>query len=121
MATVNQSIETTYIAPDDAQDAQKEAEQFTVTAAPATVTIPAKQVREAIEGRLTTAERETGADAANNVVDRLLTVKSLVTLLMAACFAYLSITGTIEAEQFMTVFTTVIAFYFGVQTVKGKE
>jgi hypothetical protein len=51
---------------------------------------------------------------------KLLAVKSLVTLALTAVFAYLSITGKITAEQFMTVFVTIIAFYFGTQSVKKE-
>lgn len=45
----------------------------------------------------------------------LLTVKSLVTLLLAAVFAALTVRGQVSAEQFLTVFTVVISFYFGTQ------
>lgn len=46
---------------------------------------------------------------------KLLTVKSIVTIVLTAVFAYLSITGVISGEQFLTVFTVIIAFYFGTQ------
>ena len=42
----------------------------------------------------------------------LLSVKSLVTLLLSGVFAYLAITGQ-TSQEFMTVYTVVIAFYFG--------
>ena len=45
----------------------------------------------------------------------LLTVKSIVTIVLTAVFAYLTCTGGVTAEQFLTVFTVVIAFYFGTQ------
>jgi len=51
----------------------------------------------------------------------LIKVKSLVTLILTSVFAYLSIVGTINAEQFQTIFTVIISFYFGVQSAKGKE
>ncbi len=54
-------------------------------------------------------------------IESLLTVKSLVTLILTFVFSYLAIIGTVQAEQVMTIFTTIIAFYFGVQTSKGKE
>ena len=47
----------------------------------------------------------------------LLSVKSLVTLLLSGVFAYLAITGQ-TSQEFMTVYTVVIAFYFGTQTQK---
>ncbi len=49
---------------------------------------------------------------------RLLSVKSLVTLVLTAVYAYLSVIGKVTTEQFMTIFVTVIAFYFGTQAKK---
>lgn len=51
---------------------------------------------------------------------KLLTVKSFVTLILTVVFAILSLNGTLTAEQFMTIFTTAIAFYFGTQSVKKE-
>lgn len=48
-------------------------------------------------------------------LQKLLCVKSIVTLILTAVFAYLSIIGVVSADQFMTVFAVVIAFYFGTQ------
>lgn len=48
-------------------------------------------------------------------------VKSLLTLTLTAVFAYLCITGRILGEQFLTVFTVVIAFYFGTQAQKVAD
>lgn len=48
----------------------------------------------------------------------LLTVKSIVTIILAAVFAYLAVVGEISGEQFLVIFTTVIAFYFGTQHEK---
>ena len=47
----------------------------------------------------------------------LLSVKSLVTLALTAVFAYMAGTQTISRD-FMTVYTVVIAFYFGTQSQK---
>ena len=48
----------------------------------------------------------------------LLCVKSIVTITLTAVFAYLAVTGNVSTDQFLTVFTVVIAFYFGVQAEK---
>ena len=48
----------------------------------------------------------------------LLCVKSIVTIVLTGVFAYLTVVGGVSADQFLTVFTVVIAFYFGVQTEK---
>lgn len=46
---------------------------------------------------------------------KLLCVKSIVTIILTLVFAYLALSGTISGEQFLTVFTVIIAFYFGTQ------
>lgn len=48
----------------------------------------------------------------------LLTVKSVVTFLLTGAFVYLAMNGRIEPNVFMTVYTTVIGFYFGTQHEK---
>ena len=45
----------------------------------------------------------------------LLAVKSIVTVILTLVFAYLACGGQVSTEQFLTVFTVVIAFYFGTQ------
>lgn len=51
---------------------------------------------------------------------KLIDVKSLVTLSLTAAFIILSLNGVIKADQFMTVFTVVISFYFGTQVGKKE-
>lgn len=52
---------------------------------------------------------------------KLIDVKSIVTLTLTAVFAALALRGDLTAEQFLTVFTVVISFYFGTQYQKIKE
>lgn len=47
-------------------------------------------------------------------------VQNLVTLLLTLGFLHLSITGRLAADQFLTIFSVVIAFYFGSQTQKSQ-
>lgn len=54
-------------------------------------------------------------------LDKLLSIKSLVTLAMTAVFCVLALRGSVSGQEFITIFTTVIAFYFGTQTVKKEE
>ena len=56
----------------------------------------------------------------NEILTKLLTVKSLVTLSLTAVFCALSVTGAISGEQFLTIFTVVISFYFGTQYERKK-
>ena len=51
----------------------------------------------------------------------LLAVKSLVTITLTVVFAVLALRVDITGTEFLTIFTTVIAFYFGTQTEKKKN
>ena len=51
---------------------------------------------------------------------RLIKVKSIVTIMLTAVFCVLAWKGAVTAEQFVTIFTTVIAFYFGTQSRKDE-
>ena len=53
-------------------------------------------------------------------IANLLSVKSIVTITLTAVFAYLAVTNKI-AQDFMTVYAVVIAFYFGTQTQREQS
>lgn len=53
-------------------------------------------------------------------LSNLLSVKSLVTLTLTAVFAVMAGKGEISAD-FMTIYTVVIAFYFGTQAEKSAD
>ena len=52
-------------------------------------------------------------------IAKLIDVKSIVTLVLTGVFAYLAIIAKVSAENFMTIFTVIIAFYFGTQSAKN--
>lgn len=54
-------------------------------------------------------------------LSKMLTVKSIVTIILTLVFAYLSVVGVITGQDFMTVFAVVIAFYYGTQAQKDAE
>ena len=56
-----------------------------------------------------------------NRITNLLTVKSIVTIALTAVFSVLALRGTISGTEFLTIFTTIIAFYFGTQTEKNRK
>ena len=56
-----------------------------------------------------------------NRIANLLTVKSIVTTVLTAVFSVLALRGSMSGTEFLTSFTTVIAFYFGTQTEKKKN
>lgn len=49
---------------------------------------------------------------------KLLTVKSIVTIVLTILFFILALKGVINAQEVMTIFTVVISFYFGTQAKK---
>ena len=58
-----------------------------------------------------------------NVIKRaasLLSVKSIVTLVLTGVFAYLAVKKMIS-QEFMMVYTVIIAFYFGTQSQKLQD
>ena len=59
----------------------------------------------------------------NNIHKRianLLSVKSIVTLVLTAVFAYMAVTNQIT-QDFMTIYAVIIAFYFGTQSQKVQD
>ena len=51
----------------------------------------------------------------------LLSVKSIVTLGLTIIFAVLALRGDITGKDFLTIFLTVITFYFGTQYQKNYK
>lgn len=52
---------------------------------------------------------------------QLLCVKSIVTILLTVVFSVLALRGLISTQQFITIFTVVISFYFGTQHERGSR
>lgn len=52
---------------------------------------------------------------------KLINVKSIITILLTIVFSYLSISGDIQPDQFISIFTVVISFYFGVVSEKKDD
>ena len=51
-------------------------------------------------------------------LSNLLCVKSIVTIVLTGVFAFLAVTGKVS-QEFMTIYTMIMGFYFGTQTAKG--
>ena len=56
-----------------------------------------------------------------NKLAKLLDAKSIVTLTLTGVFAYSTVIGKVMPDQFLTIFTVVISFYFGTQAQKKTE
>lgn len=52
-------------------------------------------------------------------LEKLVDVKSIVTLLLAGAFVCLSCMKGSVPQEFLTIFTVVISFYFGTQSAKN--
>lgn len=50
----------------------------------------------------------------------LIKVKTIVTLVVVAVFAYMALTGAIEADNVMLIVSMVVSFYFGTQHEKKE-
>ena len=53
-------------------------------------------------------------------ITKLIDVKSIMTLTLTIVFAVLVLRGNVTNEQFMTIFTMIVGFYFGVQSAKSN-
>ena len=54
-------------------------------------------------------------------IANLIKVKTIVTFVVVAVFAYLSIKGDISPDNVVIITSTVIAFYFGTQHERGEK
>ncbi len=64
--------------------------------------------------------KKKGGYAMKERLQKLLTVKSIVTIALTGVFCYLSIIERLGTE-FLTIYTTIIAFYFGTQATKEND
>lgn len=55
-----------------------------------------------------------------NKITKLIDVKSIMTLSLTIGFLILTSRGQISSEQFVTIFTVIVGFYFGTQATKPE-
>ncbi len=53
-------------------------------------------------------------------LEKLVDVKSIMTLLLTVVFCVLSLAGVISGTEFLTIFTVIVGFYFGTQHEKKR-
>lgn len=51
---------------------------------------------------------------------KLIDVKSIMTLLLTVVFCVLALCSVISGQEFLTIFTVVVGFYFGTQSQKKE-
>lgn len=49
---------------------------------------------------------------------KLINIKSIISIMLTIVFCWITLAGLVTPELFITIFATVIAFYFGTQTTK---
>ena len=54
-------------------------------------------------------------------ISKLLCVKSIVTIVLTFVFAYLTVSNQVSGQNFLTVFSVIIAFYFGTQSQRLND
>lgn len=52
---------------------------------------------------------------------KLIDVKSIMTLLLTGGFVGLTCVGEISGQEYLTIFTMIVGFYFGTQTQKKND
>ena len=52
---------------------------------------------------------------------KLIDVKSIMTLLLTAGFVGLTCAGEISGQEYLTIFTMIVGFYFGTQAEKSRQ
>jgi len=55
-----------------------------------------------------------------NLID-LINVKSIITLMVSGVFAYLSVIGKIDSDQFMMILAMVFTYYFNKDSKDTKD
>lgn len=56
-----------------------------------------------------------------NKFAKLIDVKSIMTLTLTIIFSTLAMNGIITGQEFLTIFTVIVGFYFGTQSTKGND
>ena len=51
-------------------------------------------------------------------ISKLIDVKSIMTLVFTAGFVVLTCAGEISGQEYLTIFTMIVGFYFGTQSQK---
>ena len=52
---------------------------------------------------------------------KLIDVKSIMTLVLTVVFCVLALKGVVTGQEFLTIFTVIVGFYFGTQSQKSAE
>lgn len=49
----------------------------------------------------------------SDLIVKLLSIKRVIAFILTLVFSYMAITGEVKSTEFITIFSMIIAFYFG--------
>jgi hypothetical protein len=55
------------------------------------------------------------------MINRLLSVKFIISILLTLVFCYLSVAKVISGQEFTTIYTLIVGFYFGQSVAKKQQ
>lgn len=56
-----------------------------------------------------------------DLITKLLSIKRVIAFLLTLVFCYMAIVGAVKSTEFITIFSMVIAFYFGQSIAKNNN
>ena len=56
-----------------------------------------------------------------DLITKLLSIKRVIAFILTLVFSYMAITGQVQSTEFITIFSMVIAFYFGSSVAKNAN
>lgn len=54
-------------------------------------------------------------------LEKILSIKRIIAFILTCVFAYMSVTGEIKSTEFITIFSMIVAFYFGQSVAKANN
>lgn len=56
-----------------------------------------------------------------DLITKLLSIKRVIAFILTLVFSYLAVKGLIKDSEFITIFSMIIAFYFGQSSARNKD
>lgn len=55
-----------------------------------------------------------------DLVTKLLSIKRVIAFILTLVFSYMAVTGQVKSTEFITIFSMIVAFYFGQSVGRSK-
>ncbi|MDU1053451.1 hypothetical protein [Clostridium baratii] len=56
-----------------------------------------------------------------DLITKVLSIKRVIAFILTLVFSYMAVTGKVQSTEFITIFSMVIAFYFGQSVAKNTN